>query len=245
MIFAGPITNQDYFDKYIDSPNIEKFINHTPQELEALIEDVKVHPMKDGKPRIIYVGPVNDEQKAPLFRNADAFLFPMTGREALGLVNLEAMSYGTPVIGFASSGAVQEVIKKEDGTGFVVEGNAEQAIKEAVRIIKGGGLSGVNHAHIREVFDANWSAEQEASALVELYKKFIDSNKVKSMGIDGRPAHISGHGSTTSSPGDDTQCHHHIPNNRFPVEDVTGANPFEIPKRSRGMPRSGANLPDF
>jgi glycosyltransferase involved in cell wall biosynthesis len=183
LIIAGPQTDQAYFDEYIDKPHVEKFIGKSPAELEELIADVAANPMKGGKPRVIYVGPVNDEQKAILFKHAEAFVNSMTNREALGLVNIESMSHGTPVFAFASSGVAKELIKEGQGTGFVLEGNAQEASAGVVQIIKSGGLSEINHTHIREVYDADWSTEQEALALRGLYEKFIETNKTKELGI--------------------------------------------------------------
>jgi glycosyltransferase involved in cell wall biosynthesis len=68
---------------------------------------------------VSYIGPVNDAQKSELLGRARAFLMPILWEEPFGLVMVEAMACGTPVLGLAR-GAVPEVI--EHGvTGFISE----------------------------------------------------------------------------------------------------------------------------
>ena len=59
------------------------------------------------------MGPVNDEQKAPLYSHAKAFLMPINWEEPFGLVMVESMMSGTPVTAF-NRGSIPEVVK--DGT---------------------------------------------------------------------------------------------------------------------------------
>lgn len=91
--------------------------------------DSKIKPQIDGK-QIIFEGQVNQERKDELFRKAKVFLFPIRWEEPFGLVMIEAMASGTPVIAFRH-GSVPEVI--EDGkTGFIVDSveEMEEAVKK-------------------------------------------------------------------------------------------------------------------
>ena len=82
-------------------------------------------------PIIMYVGPVNDEQKLYYLQRAKAFLFPIKWEEPFGIVMAEAMSCGVPVIGFRR-GSVPEVVK--DGiNGFIVN-NTEEMIEAVNKI---------------------------------------------------------------------------------------------------------------
>jgi len=98
--------------------------------------DFRVKPLIDGK-QIQFVGASNFEKKVQLFRNAKAFLYPISRPEPFGLVVIESMACGTPVIGFRE-GAIPELVK--DGkTGFLVKDEIEMAkavnkIKEIKRI---------------------------------------------------------------------------------------------------------------
>jgi glycosyltransferase involved in cell wall biosynthesis len=77
-----------------------------------------IRPRIDGR-QIRYVGEADFETKRELLAAAAALLFPISWDEPFGLVMIEALSAGTPVIGFREA-SVPEVI--EDGrTGFVVD----------------------------------------------------------------------------------------------------------------------------
>jgi glycosyltransferase involved in cell wall biosynthesis len=77
-----------------------------------------IEPLIDGD-QVRYVGEADAERKRELLSGADALLFPIEWDEPFGLVMVEALSSGTPVIGFRRA-SVPEVV--EDGvTGFVVD----------------------------------------------------------------------------------------------------------------------------
>jgi glycosyltransferase involved in cell wall biosynthesis len=80
--------------------------------------ETKVAPHIDGE-QIVYEGEVSDERKRELFAHAHAFVFPITWPEPFGLVMIEAMATGTPVVALRQ-GSVPEVV--DDGvTGFVCD----------------------------------------------------------------------------------------------------------------------------
>jgi glycosyltransferase involved in cell wall biosynthesis len=80
--------------------------------------DAHVAPHIDGV-RIRYVGPVDDAQKNELLGRSSALLMPVLWEEPFGIVMIEAMACGTPVIGLRR-GAVSEIVEP-DVTGFVVD----------------------------------------------------------------------------------------------------------------------------
>ena len=88
----------------------------------------KLQPQIDGD-RVKIIGEVDDGAKQEFLADAAALLFPIDWPEPFGLVMIEAMACGTPVIAFRS-GSVPEIVD-EGLTGFVVEGE-EQAL-EAIR----------------------------------------------------------------------------------------------------------------
>lgn len=78
----------------------------------------EIKPLIDGK-QIKYVKEVSSKKRIDLYKNAKALLFPIKWQEPFGLVMIEAMACGTPVIGY-NNASVPEVVK--DGkTGFVVD----------------------------------------------------------------------------------------------------------------------------
>lgn len=86
----------------------------------------------DGE-SIKWVGELGFEEKLSLYQNAKALLFPVLWEEPFGLVMIEAMACGTPVVAYGN-GAIPEVVV--DGkTGFVIEDNSEEGMIEAIRRI--------------------------------------------------------------------------------------------------------------
>jgi glycosyltransferase involved in cell wall biosynthesis len=88
--------------------------------LQAQYEDYfreRIEPQLDDQ--IVYLGEVSDERRRELFAGAAAFLFPILWAEPFGLVMIEAMACGTPVIAFPN-GSVPEVVD-HGVNGFVVD----------------------------------------------------------------------------------------------------------------------------
>lgn len=86
----------------------------------------EIEPFVDGD-QIKYLGALNDEQKNTYLGQSAALLFPIEWDEPFGIVMIEAMACGTPVIGF-NRGSVPEVV--ENGlTGFAVSNGEEMAVK--------------------------------------------------------------------------------------------------------------------
>jgi glycosyltransferase involved in cell wall biosynthesis len=119
-----------------------------------------LEPLVDGD-RIQLVGEVTDRTKEAFLANAAALLFPIEWPEPFGLVMIEAMACGTPVIAFRS-GSVPEVL--EEGTsGFIVDNEAAaiQAIKR---------LPELDRRRVREAFERRFTARRMAEDYVHHYK---------------------------------------------------------------------------
>jgi glycosyltransferase involved in cell wall biosynthesis len=114
--------------------------NVSPLPEEQLYFKNEIEPYIDGK-QIQYVGQVDDEQKNTYLRKAKALLFPIEWEEPFGMVMLEAMACGTPVIGF-KRGSVPEVISNGI-TGFVV--NDMEEMESAIN-----GLSSFDRTQCRD-----------------------------------------------------------------------------------------------
>ena len=93
----------------------------------------QLKPLIDGE-QIEYLGEVSHEEKVQLLRNATVTLFPITWREPFGLVMIESMATGTPVVGMAL-GSVPEVIA-HGKTGFVCNTIEQmiEAVPEAMKL---------------------------------------------------------------------------------------------------------------
>jgi glycosyltransferase involved in cell wall biosynthesis len=120
-----------------------------------------IRPLLDGN-NLRFVGEVNDRQKQAFLGNAAALLFPIDWPEPFGLVMIEAMACGTPVIAWPR-GSVREVIE-EGVTGFVVDSEAE-----AVDAI--GRIRRLDRGRIRKRFEQRFSARRMAEEYVESYRR--------------------------------------------------------------------------
>src|SRR3989344_2576152 len=123
----------------------------------------KVKPLIDGI-KIVYVGEVDFNQKIEYLKNALCLLFPIKWDEPFGLVLVEAMACGTPVVAF-DRGSVSESVK--DGvTGFVVT-NVDQAAEAISKIGQ------IDRARCRERVEKHFSQETMLNAYEQLYKKLL------------------------------------------------------------------------
>lgn len=126
-------------------------------------QDNVVDVLTDGR-KVQYVGQVTDRQKAKFLGNASALLFPVDVHEAFGLVAIEAMACGTPVIGWRR-GAIPEVV--EDGiTGFVVD-----SIDEAVLALRRSRQLDRNAVRMR--FEQRFSARRMAEGYLTAYRQLL------------------------------------------------------------------------
>jgi glycosyltransferase involved in cell wall biosynthesis len=134
----------------------------TPRAETAFFKK-KIEPHLDGE-KIRLIGEVNDAGKQPFLADAAALLFPIDWPEPFGLVMIEAMACGTPVIAYRS-GSVPEII--EDGvTGFIVESE-----DEAVSAV--GRLPRLDRQKVRARFEERFSAQRMAREYEGQYRNLI------------------------------------------------------------------------
>lgn len=121
----------------------------------------RIAPLLDD-PLVEFVGEIGEADKPAFLGNAGALLFPIDWPEPFGLVMIEAMACGTPVIAWPC-GAVPEVID-HGVTGFIVDDidRAAAAVPEAARL---------DRRRIRRVFEERFSAEAMARAYVRIYER--------------------------------------------------------------------------
>jgi glycosyltransferase involved in cell wall biosynthesis len=123
----------------------------------------KLEPQIDGS-QVQHIGEVNDETKREFLAGAAALLFPIDWPEPFGLVMIEAMACGTPVIAFRS-GSVPEVV--DDGlTGFVVTGETE-AIKAIEKISK------LDRRRVRRHFESRFTTRRMAQEYLHHYMALV------------------------------------------------------------------------
>ena len=123
----------------------------------------RIAPMLNH-PLVTFVGEVGDAEKRDLFKKARALLFPINWPEPFGLVMIEAMACGVPIIGFRN-GSVPEIVE-HGKTGFVVE-NIAEAI-EAVRTVQL-----LKRSDCRQAFLHRFTASRMAAQYVSEYERLI------------------------------------------------------------------------
>jgi glycosyltransferase involved in cell wall biosynthesis len=145
-----------------------------PLKIAAKIDKVDVEYFKTtiepllSQDHVEFIGEIGDPQKGEFLGNAAALVFPIAWREPFGLVMIEAMACGTPVIAF-ENGSVPEVI--EDGvTGFIVQ-NENQAVAAAAKI----GM--LDRDRIRAEFDRRFTAQHMAQNYLKLYSRLAKARR--------------------------------------------------------------------
>jgi glycosyltransferase involved in cell wall biosynthesis len=122
-----------------------------------------IEPMLAGAD-VEFIGEINDDQKNKFLGEALALLFPIDWPEPFGLVMIEAMACGTPVLAFRR-GSVEEVI--EDGvTGRIVD-TTEEAVAALPQVLA------LDRQVVRRRFEERFSATRMAKDYVNVYRKLL------------------------------------------------------------------------
>jgi len=146
-----------------------------PEE-RAYFQDCIEPLLHQSRGWVEYIGEVGGRDKEALLGNAQALLFPIDWPEPFGLVMIEALACGTPVVAWRN-GSVSEVIA--DGvTGFIVD-----SIPEAVQAVRR--VAWLNRDVCRRVFEERFDAARMARDYVEVYRRLVQRG---SAGLDHAPA---------------------------------------------------------
>jgi glycosyltransferase involved in cell wall biosynthesis len=167
--FLGRISPEKRVDRAME---IAKRCN-TPIKIAAKIEKIErdyydqeiKHLMEH--PLVEFIGEIPQNEKNSFLGNARALLFPIDWPEPFGLVMIEAMACGLPVIAW-NNGSVPEIIE-EGKNGYIV-----QSMDEAVAA--GEKIDRIDRRVCRKIFENRFSAKRMTKDYLSLYKQMIDSS---------------------------------------------------------------------
>ena len=147
LVLAGTI------DRYV-----KEALRYFHEEIEPQIDDKQIK----------YIGPANMKQKLNLFSGARGFLNPIEWEEPFGMVMIEAMAFGCPVISF-TRGAAPEIVV--DGkTGFLVR-NVDEMVQSIPRIDE------IDREATRAHVEEHFSARVMAKNYTKIYKQVMKMNR--------------------------------------------------------------------
>jgi glycosyltransferase involved in cell wall biosynthesis len=125
--------------------------------------NAEIKPMLDH-PLIEFIGEIGELEKQEFLGNARALLFPIDWPEPFGLVMIEAMACGTPVIAYPC-GSVPEVVN--DGLTGLIVSNTDEAVRAIAR------LDSIDRRRCRAVFEQRFSAKRMASDYLKVYDRIL------------------------------------------------------------------------
>lgn len=165
LAFIGRMTDQKRPDRAIELAQAAGL----PLQLAGPVDpgnpayfDAVVRPRLND--RIRHVGSLTDAQKQTFFSGAVALVFPIDWPEPFGLVMIEAMACGVPVIAW-DKGSVREII--EDGVTGIIVDCAEEALERLDEVRR------LDPAAIRRVFERRFGVETMARKVVGLYREHL------------------------------------------------------------------------
>jgi glycosyltransferase involved in cell wall biosynthesis len=164
--FLGRISPEKRVDRAIE---IAKRVG-VPLKIAAKVDaldvdyfETTIHPLLDH-PLIEYIGEIGEGEKSEFLGHAGALLFPIDWPEPFGLVMIESLACGTPVIAYPQ-GSVPEVLT-HSVDGWIV-GTVEEAVDAAMTSV-------IDRRRCRETFETRFSAAHMAHDYVATYERLIN-----------------------------------------------------------------------
>jgi glycosyltransferase involved in cell wall biosynthesis len=181
LAFIGRISPEKGVEKAI---KIARLVG-MPLKIAAKVDKADLDYYNDKIKRLLkgpgveFIGEIGDRDKGEFLGRAMALLFPIDWPEPFGLVMIEAMANGTPIIAFRR-GSVPEVID-QGVTGFVVDGvdRAVAAVPRAAALDRSG---------VRRRFEERFSVERMARDYVELYDDVLHRSSIDAVVLSTRAA---------------------------------------------------------
>ncbi len=167
LVFLGRISPEKRLDRAIaiaERAGMPLKVAAKVDKADRAYFEAVIRPLLKA-PHVEFIGEVDEAGKQALLAGAYALLFPIDWPEPFGMVMIEAMACGTPVIAFRR-GSVPEVME-DRVTGFIVE-----TVEEAAAVLPQVGS--LDRRRIRQVFEARFTAERMARDYVAIYQGLLE-----------------------------------------------------------------------
>jgi glycosyltransferase involved in cell wall biosynthesis len=166
LAFLGRISPEKRVDRAIAIARAVGVPIKIAAKIDRVDEDyfhAEIEPLLK-QPGVEYIGEIDDRKKSRFLSDARALLFPINWPEPFGLVMIEAMACGTPVLAF-EAGAVREIID-EGVTGHIV-----RSVEEG--ICKIGAVMALDRGRVRRRFEERFTATRMANDYVKVYQALL------------------------------------------------------------------------
>jgi glycosyltransferase involved in cell wall biosynthesis len=167
LILAGCIQNKredrDFFTRLKQSIDLIVDVGRYPVNRDYYDQVMK--PILSSDKQIIYIGELDTAAKKHWYRHAQATLFPIRWGEPFGMVLIESMASGTPILAFAA-GAVPEIVRHGE-TGFVVD-----SVESMVQAV--GCIEHLDRRNCWRHVNTSFSIQRMAEGYAALYKQLAD-----------------------------------------------------------------------
>lgn len=185
LVFVGRISPEKRPDRAIEiarRTGLRLKIAAKVDRVDEVYFNERIRPLL-AHPLVEFIGEVGDSDKGALLGGARALLFPVDWPEPFGLVMIEAMACGTPVIAWRC-GSVPEIVE-QGVTGHIVE-NMDEAAAAVERIGE------LDRAGVRAAFEERFSAQGMASNYVKIYRRLVASRALarRTAAAQRRPAPV-------------------------------------------------------
>lgn len=170
LAFLGRISPEKRVDLAIEiarRASLEIKIAAKVDKVDQEYFDEKIRPLL-GLSGVEYLGEIGENEKGEFLGHAKALLFPIDWPEPFGLVMIEALACGTPVVAFRR-GSVPEVLT-DGATGFICN-----TLDEAVQAV--GRIDTLSRRRCREVFEERFSAHRMTVDYLSVYNQLIENRK--------------------------------------------------------------------
>jgi glycosyltransferase involved in cell wall biosynthesis len=169
LAFLGRIAPEKRPDRAIEIARL----SGVPLKIAAKVDNVDEAYFREAivpllnHPLIEFIGEIDDEQKCSFLGGALALLFPIDWPEPFGLVMIEAMSAGTPVIAWRN-GSVPEVV--DDGVSGWVVNSMDEAVASVTAV------ENLRREDVRQRFEARFTVRSMARAYLEAYEALLSKH---------------------------------------------------------------------